>query len=47
MKLVKVVFEDEEHTALLKAKGKKPWKQFILEGIEDNKHHASIRAEKL
>jgi hypothetical protein len=34
MKTLRVTFEDEEYDALLKAKGKEPWRSWLLEIAE-------------
>jgi hypothetical protein len=34
MKDVRVTFEDKEHAALVAAKGKLSWRDFILQSIE-------------
>ena len=35
MKSISVTFTDEEHTALLKAKGELSWHDFILKMLEE------------
>jgi len=34
MKEIRIALEDAEHKALLKAKGKMTWKQFLMIGVK-------------